>query len=115
MIHYKDFPDLIPPALKTVESIEAVRDWLSNIESMQEPDKATAEVVADVGEPDNSYAITEEIKKAYEERIVEVDEDDTTMEKYFKRLRQINDTANFIAAANIANISREDLLGISND
>ena len=112
MIRYKDFPNLIPPALETVTSIEELRGWLRDIGNTPEPSKKVAETVADVGEPESSEKIVEEIKKAYEERVTEEEDDKTTMEGYFKRLRQINDTANFIAAANIANISREDLLGI---
>ena len=112
MIRYKDLPKMTPPCESTVEAIETVQTWLSNPVNNQEPDQATVDVLAALD--NNAEGITEEIQGAYKERVYTegLKEDSTvTEEQYFKRLRQINDTAVLIAAASIANSSREKLMG----
>ena len=107
MIRYPDLPGMLPPVEDTVKAIEGLRAWLDDPLNVEEPEEETTDSVMTIA--DNAEDIESEITEAYTKDSTEADED-ATAEKYHKRLRQISDVATLVASAELANISRKELL-----
>ena len=106
MLRYKDLPE--PPCNDIVTAIEEVKKWLEDPVNNKEPDSEKVSLVYNID--GKAKEIRESLEKAYTERIT--DREKGTADSYFRRLKQINDTANLIMSVYANNLSREALLKV---
>lgn len=106
MLRYKDLPE--PPCNDIVTAVEEVKKWLTDPVNNKEPDGEKVSLVYNIS--GKGKEIREALEKAYKERIV--DREKGTVDSYFRRLRQINDTANLLMSVYASNLSREALLKV---
>ena len=109
MLSYSNLPP--PPNLSLVLSILTLQEWLKSPGTNKEPERKDTEAVLKMTEA--ATTIEEQLREAYVGRVIDTEKG--TQEDYFKRLKQLNDTATLITAAYMPNMTREQLLGIDND
>ena len=107
MIRYENFAD--PPCKELVDKLEAFKSWVNDPKNHTAPNSGdVASLYNLMGQEDS---IKKELKEAYTKRVA--DRKEGTVNDYFLRLRQINDTANLLSAMYITSLSREKLLRIT--